>query len=454
MNKWENAECIAERAYHHYESGQWEQALFDLKRALTVNPHQCEWHFGMGLTLNALQRYEEAAACFQRVLNIRGEDSDTMLHLAIDLIQCDRCPNALEVLSRITEIESDYEPAYCYQILAHARLGQHEQAELSYYLARQIIDECPQCYDHIAHSLLRKGDHERAIWCWEKTLTIDPRCPYVQANLGRAYWAKGKPSRARQLFMRQLRHTPDDVDTMMDLGTLLMEGTRYTEAGETFRRVTEQEPAQGEAYLRLGELALLTDHIDTAERQFRMAQQLQPTESLVHLRLAEVARRRGQVQRARHHLRRELQIEYERPEPVLELARLLVELQMARSVVELLTPLLADDGPASMLYDMEHRASALIYRAAAHMLQGANQKAARDCRRALRLTPRNPTATFNLILAYVELGRYKLAWHRFGQLAAVPHDDTNLRSLRLRLIQSTFKTSIRRVLTSLPLCSR
>ena len=39
MSDWQEAERRIERAHDLYERGKWEEALFELKRAIEINPH-------------------------------------------------------------------------------------------------------------------------------------------------------------------------------------------------------------------------------------------------------------------------------------------------------------------------------------------------------------------------------------------------------------------------------
>ena len=59
-NLWADAERCAERAHEYYQSGQWQRACDALTQALAIHPDQAEWRFGLGLTLEAMDRFEEA----------------------------------------------------------------------------------------------------------------------------------------------------------------------------------------------------------------------------------------------------------------------------------------------------------------------------------------------------------------------------------------------------------
>ena len=96
MNDWSLAEQHAERAWRHYEAGRWDHALRLLRRALTINPDQCDWLFGLGLTLDAMSRYDEAADAYRKVLEHEPNDHEALLHLGMDLIRLGQPAEALE----------------------------------------------------------------------------------------------------------------------------------------------------------------------------------------------------------------------------------------------------------------------------------------------------------------------------------------------------------------------
>ena len=177
MNDWVDAEQHAERARAFFQSGQWDKALAELQQAVALNPQQTEWHFGMGLTLDALKRYDEALACYEQVLKLRGNDPDVLTHIGDDLIRLGRYETAIESLQRANAIDPDHEPGYCSRIIAYGKLGDHEQAEAMFYLARQVKDTCPRCFENLGHSLMARGQSDRAIWCWQQTLKHSPFSP-------------------------------------------------------------------------------------------------------------------------------------------------------------------------------------------------------------------------------------------------------------------------------------
>lgn len=446
MNEWSNAEHHAEQARQFYETGQWDKALNELKLALAVNPHHSDWHFGMGLILEAMQRYEEAVASFEQVVRLRGDDIEAMLHQADDLIRIGHSSRAIEVLEAVSRIDPDCEPAYCHRIAAYAQIDEHDQAEQMFYMAQQITEDCPRCFDHIAYSLAARDDMERAIWCWQRALRIDPHYPDANANLGRAHWQRGQLDLARHFFLQHLREEPGDMTVLMQLGALLIEMDRLPEAREKFHRVLEQDPTVADAHLHLGELALLEGQLESASAEFEMTQRLDPDRPGVSLGLAKIALRRSRPDLARHFVQAELKREGHNPLQIIELSSLLIDLRLPLQAVKLLSPLIDEADERFALHD-DRLATAMLYRGVAWILLGRTETGIVQCRRAVKLAPDNLLAMQNLVLAEVNQGQFKRAAYWLQRATRLKPDDPVLRRLKHRLRRARVSAALRQ-----PLC--
>ncbi len=443
MNQWSDAEQHAQRAREHFQAGQWDRALTELEAALAVNPDQHEWQFGMGLTLDALHRPKEAVRCYEAVLRLHGEDLETLLHLGADLIRIQEPARAIEVLQRANEVSPRCESAYCYRIAAHAQLGEHDEAEVMFYMAQQIDDDCPLCYQHLAQSLAMRGEVDRATWCWEQVARLDPRFPDVYANLARAHWKQGRFPQARECYLQQLRQEPGDVSLMLEMAELLASMGLQAEAVEKYRRVLEQDPKRAQAHLRLGELAMEGGHLDAAQRAFDRALTLQANLPGLHLRLAQVAMLREVPIAARLHLRKELSLKKFEQDHMLDIVRLLIDLHLPRAAAALASRHL--DATGAAVGDDHYRATLLLYRGVVWMTLGRTRRGIADCRASLRLHPRNTVAMHNLVLAYMGHGQLPRARFWLRRALELTPQDEELRRLRWRLSWARVKQFVTRL---------
>ncbi|MEN6309285.1 MAG: tetratricopeptide repeat protein [Anaerohalosphaeraceae bacterium] len=259
LNGWEQAEQRVAEAYEFYETGQMQEALDKLNEAVTMNPGCVSWHFNRGLTLDAMERYEEAITCYLQALELAPEDAEILNCLAVDYTRTVQYDLAVATFEKIETIDPSYEPAYCNRIIAFTEMEQHDRAEQMFYMAQQINPECPICFYNIGNSLFSRGNYARAIWCWEKTAELEPTHPQINYRIAQACWADGQINKAKEHFLRELRKNPGHIDVLIDYGVFLLEQGHVHLAAERFRWILELKPENAQAMFYLGEICRLKE---------------------------------------------------------------------------------------------------------------------------------------------------------------------------------------------------
>ena len=209
MSDWMEAEQRIERAQQLSESQRWDEALAEVDAALGIDPRHSGWHSHRGFILDQLYRYEEAIKAYRTSLHLQPGQREVMMALGLDLIRAGRFARARKTFSRVIENWPDFEPAYCYSIVALAELGDFEQAEQHFYLAQQLTDNCPHCYYHIGWTKFKQQDYERAIFAWNRALELLPYYPGAKQHIAECYRAKGDITEARQYYLEALRQDSD-----------------------------------------------------------------------------------------------------------------------------------------------------------------------------------------------------------------------------------------------------
>jgi len=432
MNDWFEAEQLVEKAHEAYEAGRWDEAESALRDALALNPYQAEWHFNLGLTLEAGGRYAQAVEAFGEAAKLQAGDGQAALLAGVNLLRIDRTEEALAWLDRAERADPRSSAPFVHRIEAYASLGRHDQAEFMFYMGQELDPEDPELYAAMAESLLDRRRYDKAVWCLREAARLDPDLPRVQARLAYAYAATGRHERARQLYLRELRADPGDIDTLLDLGRLLVDMHRFAEAGEKFRRVLEVEPDNADAHFALGDLAERQGLHAEAFTQYDVTLRLDATYPDVRLRAGDQLLRRngeGDLKEARRLLRAEL-IELEAgradrdPDRLGELGTLALDADIpgeAARVFRSLLELRPNDAQA------HHHLSVAYFR------MGDLSRGIDSARTALRLDPRCVPAMHNLAVANLRRGQVTRARFWVEQALRVEPDDPALRRLRLRL---------------------
>ncbi len=430
MTHWFDAEEHADRALEMYERGRWAEAEAELRKAISLNPDQPEWHFNLGLTLEAAERDGEALAAYERAVDLMPGQVDPLLAAGIVANRLGKFEQAIDWLRRAQRLDSQCELAYAHQIEAHVRLGQHDEAETTFYLSQHAIeDRSAHCLAMIAESLLQQRRYDRAEWCLWQALRLDPSIPRLRARLGAVYAATGRPRRALQMFLRDLRDDPGNIDTLLEYGEALVDLGRYPEASEKFRRVLELEPANVDAHYRLGEIALRGGRYERAHLEFELVFKLDAQYPQIRTLLAETLLRRGRGGEAQPLLREELEAleAIDGTDPQFDLERfgaLLLEADMPAEAARVFEQAVVTRGESANLL---RKLALALYRS------GDPDGGVAASRRVIRADPGCVVSFHNLALAALERGRLRVAAAWIGRgLRADKHDD-GLRRLRMRL---------------------
>ena len=432
MNDWMDAEGHIERAHQFFENGRWADAESALREALAINPDRAEWHFNLGLTLEAAGKYEDAANALVAAHQLQDDDAQVLILIGVNLLRAGKPREAIGHLENAEKLDAHNVASFVNRVDAYQRLGDHEQAEVMFYMAQQCDPKHPDAYVFLADSLLARNLHDKAVWCLREAANLDSNLPGIHARLAEAYAATGRLERARQLFLRELRNDPGDIATLLDLGCLLVTMNRFPEASEKFRRVLEQETDHPEAHYYIADLAERQGQHAAALEQFGVVLRLDPQFAPARRRSASLLLLRGRAgdeDAARELLRQELEdfnqfTDRYPKDDMAELGRTLLHaglLQEARRVLHILAEARPTDPTSLHLY------SVALYEL------GEREQGIDICRKVLKLNPKFVPAMHNVAVACVYNKQWSKARYWVHQALLVDPDDSALRHLRLKL---------------------
>ncbi len=446
MNDYHEAEEHVERAHEHFEAARWDEAESELRQALSLDPTRAEWHFNLGLTLEAAGRYAAAIRALLDAHRLEPQEAQTALLIGVNYLRLGKARRAVQWLNKAARLQPSSADPHVHLIEAYTQLGEHDQAELAFYMALQSpdVDEA-LAHANLAESLLLRGHTERSLWCLRRAAEIDPQLPRIHARLAEAHRAAGKLDRARQLYLAELRQNPGDVDTLLDLGDLLVEMNRPQEASEKYRRVLELQSDNIDAHMALGDLALRDGRLKEALASYQLAMRLDPEDSQARRRTADALLRMGEPFEARALLREELR-RWRRtprrygPQALRDLGELLLAADLAIEAMRVLRQL-TETRPADP--QAQHLLSVACF------LSGDRITGMRAARRAVRLDPTLLPALHNLALANMQEGRLLRARCWLKRALAIDPEDAGLHrvsvALRLRIVGAWLARRVRRL---------
>ena len=136
--------------------------------------------------------------------------------------------------------------------LAHAQLGQHEQALRAYEQAQAAGFLTPYVLFNGGNACRAVGNNVEAIRLYREALEQFPSFQEAHINLSQAYLNAGDRDAAKRQLRLLLRDQPTAYQAAFALGNLLRELKRDAESVEAFRLCLEHAPNYADAWNNLG----------------------------------------------------------------------------------------------------------------------------------------------------------------------------------------------------------
>lgn len=302
----DDAEKSARKAYGYYEDGEISLALREIENALEINPTSMALHFNKALTLDALNRFEEAIDEWLLALEIDPENLEAMTSLGTDYTRVCRYDEAIDIFEQVEKLDSKYERCFCARISTYLEMGKHDMAKQMFFLAQQLKDDCGVCYYNIGVSAFAQRDFMQAAKCWLRTIEIEPSYPQINYCIARAYSHMGELQLAEQYFLEEIRKNGFNVEVLLDYGLLLFEMKDVESAKGIFKFATELEPDSAESFFCLAETILNEGNPEKAVKLYEKVLELNSQAAGPNFRLAQVALSKGYRGNAERYLKAEL----------------------------------------------------------------------------------------------------------------------------------------------------
>lgn len=443
MSDWIDAEQHADQAATLLESGRLAEAEAAFRRALAIDSDQPDWHYQLGLILEMSGRDVEAVEAFDRASTAAPGTRDYVDAAASVSLRLGDIQQAEARLARLAQICPDDPDVWPRLIAARTNLGQHDEAETTFYLAEMHLDRTTAaCLVAMGHSLIARQLWDKATWCMDEAIRREPTCGRAYQGLAEIHIANARPHEAMKLYRWLLDHFMGDAATAVRYGELLASTEQYDEASSVLRQVLEHDPVNVEAHFHMGVLAMAQSQFQHAALAFQLVRRLDRSHERCDRALGEALLQLGQLGDARRllSLAAKKQAESQAEEPIDSLARFGGVLLVAE---------LAEEAAVVFEQVVErtnwNEPQLLRPLARARYLAGDVPGGRSVSRRLLRLNPTCVASLSNLAIASLQQRRLREAsgWIQRG-LKAHPHDE-GLRQLRFKLILRRINKMCRRI---------
>jgi predicted O-linked N-acetylglucosamine transferase (SPINDLY family) len=277
-------DALCRLAVCEHQTGDSPSAERLLRRALLVDPRSAEARCEHGIVLAALQRPDEALACFDDLVAMKPDYAEAHFHRGNLLLGLGRFAEALASFDQALTIDPNHLNALNNRGNALHELGRFSDAIACY---DRVLTLQPACVPAIANrgaafKDLRQAD--KAIAEFDLALAIDPRHTVAWINRGETLLGLRRLGEALESFDRALSINSEAISAWLGRADIFMLAGRLTDAWAACQRALAIEPHSAKALTQLGQCHALKGDVKAAISCLDRALAIKPDDECALLR--------------------------------------------------------------------------------------------------------------------------------------------------------------------------
>ncbi|MFP6645600.1 MAG: tetratricopeptide repeat protein [Candidatus Latescibacterota bacterium] len=227
------------RAFVDYQLGDMDAALAGYGHVLELAPEDTTTAHVMGVIYLGEERYDEAVASFEHVLNY-GEHRGALVHLA----------------------------------KTQKQWGQNDAAVASLQRALVLDPACFRCHHMLGNLYYSSDAHEQAVESYRSAVELRADDVDVRYNLAITHRAMGDLDAAQLLLETLSVDDPDNVDVRYNLAIIHLDMGDLDAAQPLLETLSVDDPGNGKVWYKLGRIYALQARIPESEAAYERAEAL------------------------------------------------------------------------------------------------------------------------------------------------------------------------------------
>jgi len=187
----------------------WNNSFTLFEHTLAVTPPNLAIQNTLGYALQRSGRLDEAAAHFEKALQMKPDEYMSLLNMGVNRFYQGRVPEAIDYAQAAIRSQADAPKAYNLLGMALAKQNHNEAALEAVRRAVELAPKDADIRNNLGLALARLGRIPEAINEFHEALRLNPRNAGAHANLGLALFASGKPQESIPEFEAALRLNPE-----------------------------------------------------------------------------------------------------------------------------------------------------------------------------------------------------------------------------------------------------
>jgi tetratricopeptide (TPR) repeat protein len=268
-------------------AGQLGDALESFGQAITMAPERPEAYEGLGRAFSGLERWEQAAAAFERATVLDPSVFWPHYQLGDALRRVNRLDDAVNAYERAAAIQPDMAAAHAG--LGHALFSQQrwEKAAAAHQRALALAPDGFWSHYQLGSALVRLGRGRDSVTSFQRAAALDhPEVFWACHSLGDVLQTMERWEDAAAAYQQAitLRHTV--TSTHVQLAAVFIKLARWTDAAVQYETAVALDPSHADGYLSLAEVLSTLSRWEEAIVAYRRGVELKPDNAAGYAGLA------------------------------------------------------------------------------------------------------------------------------------------------------------------------
>ena len=241
----------------------WQEAASCWERATKLVPDSADYFLRWGTSLVGTKAFAPAVRALRESLRLRGESTEpraeigrTYQLLGEAYAQQSEHKDAINAYLQALHFDPRWATGHLAIAAQHELLGQDDDAVGAYKSALRFVPDDASAHARLGAPLRRLGRHEEAIDAFARAVSLAPdNAGYLQA-LGTAHLRASSFEDARKHLKESAHFDPRSVETLRSLGEACVALGKSDEAIDAYRAALKLDPGFAEGHVALGRLSV------------------------------------------------------------------------------------------------------------------------------------------------------------------------------------------------------
>ena len=219
------------------DQARYDEAIACYDKVIEINPKNKWGWINKGETLCDMGKYEEAIKTYDKALEIFPQSADLWCNKGFALIDSNKNEDAIVAFDKAIEIKPKFADAWYGKGIALADMERYEEAIDAYNKAIEIRPKYVFAWNNKGLALADQGKCEEAIEAYDEAIRLDPKLAFAWSNKGSALDDQGKLDRAVEAYNKAIEIDPQYAYAWYFKGNALDQQGKHDEAINAYDEV-------------------------------------------------------------------------------------------------------------------------------------------------------------------------------------------------------------------------